>query len=195
LATLVVTVPLVALSLLPLPTLLVPVLAIGGAVAWARASARAQRRYRTSSGRARQAGRPTRQATPPVAHEVTRPDARVTRPDPGTEASEPGPSATPREELYDDQAVESGQRQPAPSGDQAAVQAAAPAAPAGLPARPLVDEDDIPLTWDPVPVPRPTYTMKSRVTRPAPASADLVGDADTEYAAYEEVPERRVAGA
>ena len=68
---------------------------------------------------------------------------------------------------------------------------AAPAAPA----RPLVDEDDIPLTWDPVPVPRPTYTMKARVTRPAPTSADLVGDADTEYAAYEEAPERRVAGA
>jgi hypothetical protein len=75
--------------------------------------------------------------------------------------------------------------------------AAAPVAPeAGrAPARPLVDEDDIPLTWDPVPVPRPTYTMKSRVTRPAPTSADLVGDADTEYAAYEDLSERRVAGA
>jgi hypothetical protein len=63
-------------------------------------------------------------------------------------------------------------------------------------AAPLVDEDDIPLTWDPRPVPRPTYTMKSRVTRPAPTAADLVGDADTEYAAYEEpAPSRRVAGA
>ena len=53
----------------------------------------------------------------------------------------------------------------------------------------------IPGHIDPVPVPRPTYTMKSRVTRPAPTSADLVGDADTEYAAYEDIPERRVAGA
>ena len=61
--------------------------------------------------------------------------------------------------------------------------------------RPLVDEDDLPLTWDPVPVPRPTYTMKSRATRPAPTSADLVGDADTEYARYEQEPVRRVAGA
>ena len=34
---------------------------------------------------------------------------------------------------------------------------------------PLVDEDDIPLTWDPVPVPRPTYTMKAMAQRHAPA--------------------------
>jgi len=96
-----------------------------------------------------------------------------------------------RGELYDVQAVETSLRQsPAPEPV-----AADDVAAAALPARPLVDEDDIPLTWDPVPVPRPTYTMKARVTRPAPASADLVGDADTEYAAYEETPERRVAGA
>jgi hypothetical protein len=40
--------------------------------------------------------------------------------------------------------------------------------------------------------------MKARVTRPAPASADLVGDADTEYAdaVVEDEPLRRaVAGA
>jgi hypothetical protein len=38
--------------------------------------------------------------------------------------------------------------------------------------------------------------MKSRVTRPASTAADLVGDADTEYAAYgDEEPARRVAGA
>ena len=95
-----------------------------------------------------------------------------------------------RGELYDMQAVETSLRQPA-----AAVAAEPVAAEPVVPARPLVDDDDIPLTWDPVPVPRPTYTMKSRVTRPAPTSADLVGDADTEYAAYEETPERRVAGA
>ena len=34
---------------------------------------------------------------------------------------------------------------------------------------PLVDEDDIPLTWDPVPVPRPTYTMKAMAQRHARA--------------------------
>ena len=94
-----------------------------------------------------------------------------------------------RDELYDVQAVETGLRQPT------AAPVAEPAAAPSVPTRPLVDEDDIPLTWDPVPVPRPTYTMKARVTRPAPTSADLVGDADTEYAAYDEAPERRVAGA
>lgn len=34
----------------------------------------------------------------------------------------------------------------------------------------LVDEDDIPLTWDPRPVPPPTYTMKARVERPQPST-------------------------
>jgi hypothetical protein len=93
-----------------------------------------------------------------------------------------------RDELYDVEAVS------APAVP--AVPAAAEPQPAA-PSRPLVDEDDIPLTWDPVPVPPPTYTMKARVTRPAPASADLVGDADTEYAeAFEAAGAvRRVAGA
>jgi hypothetical protein len=99
---------------------------------------------------------------------------------------EPEVAARPvRPELFDVQAVPAGVA--APTAVTAEV--------VRTPMRPLVDEDDIPLTWDPVPVPRPTYTMKSRVTRPAPTSADLVGDADTEYAAYEDVPERRVAGA
>jgi hypothetical protein len=96
-----------------------------------------------------------------------------------------------RGELYDVQAVETSLRRPAAPVQAATHVATTPA----VPLRPLVDDDDIPLTWDPVPVPRPTYTMKARVTRPAPTSADLVGDADTEYAAYEETPERRVAGA
>src|SRR4029078_4865382 len=38
---------------------------------------------------------------------------------------------------------------------------------------PIVDDDDIPLTWDPVPVPRPTYTMNAKAPRAevAPAAA------------------------
>ena len=31
-------------------------------------------------------------------------------------------------------------------------------------AAPLLDEDDMPLTWDPRPVPRPTYAMKATAT-------------------------------
>jgi hypothetical protein len=105
--------------------------------------------------------------------------------------AEEAPRAPRRAELYDVQAVEAAHAGPGPDVH------AAPAAEAlVVPAHLLVDEDDIPLTWDPVPVPRPTYTMKARVTRPAPTSADLVGDADTEYAPVEdELPARRAAGA
>jgi hypothetical protein len=155
--------------------------------------------------RARLAARQTaRQASRPQAEPAAAPAARVDVNTPentgvftsnqgDAEAETPTPAAAPvapRGELYDVQAVETSLRQPA-----AAVAPDRVAAEPVVPARPLVDDDDIPLTWDPVPVPRPTYTMKSRVTRPAPTSADLVGDADTEYAAYEETPERRAAGA
>ncbi|HET7763403.1 MAG TPA: hypothetical protein VFL46_13645 [Phycicoccus sp.] len=60
----------------------------------------------------------------------------------------------------------------------------------------LVDEDDIPLTWDPVPVPRPTYTMKARAERPEVPPAAVTPDPEPvalpEDPAYDE---RRVAGA
>ena len=70
--------------------------------------------------------------------------------------------------------------------------AAARTAPA--PAAALVDEDDIPLTWDPVPVPRPTYTMKAMAHRvPAPPVAQGVPPELAEPAYEEQV--RRVAGA
>jgi hypothetical protein len=105
------------------------------------------------------------------------------------ESTVPSAASRPRGELYDVEAVEAAARggvAPAPVAADAVAQ----------PMRPLVDEDDIPLTWDPVPVPRPTYTLKARATRPAPAAADLVGDADTEYAAREgDLPVRQVAGA
>lgn len=66
---------------------------------------------------------------------------------------------------------------------------------------PVVDEDDIPLTWEPVPVPRPTYTMKVKAV-PAAASTPPAGveagaapapvqdqGADT---AYDDAPRRAV---
>lgn len=191
LSTVVVAVPLVALSLLPLLTLLVPLVSVGGAVAWARSAAQAERRSRVASRPARserseQVQRPV-QSRPMASHPVDAVDVDVAE-RVEVEAvvdAEPLAAQPAKPELFDFQA--------------GTVEVAAPAAvtpEAGrVPARMLVDEDDIPLTWDPVPVPRPTYTMKSRVTRPAPTSADLVGDADTEYAAYEDLPERRVAGA
>lgn len=200
LSTAVVTLPLLALSMLPLWTLLVPVLSISGSFAWLRASALAEQRAR------RAPARPQRRTAEPV----RRPVAQPTVEERGAEAwaervvgqpadelvdelVEPAdqPVAVSRgSELYDVQAVE------AANAPAAAPRAAAVVEDVVVPARPLVDEDDIPLTWDPVPVPRPTYAMKSRVTRPAPTSADLVGDADTEYAPVEdELPVRRAAGA
>ena len=187
LATVVATLSLVALALVPVYALVLPVAAVGGALAWSRADAQARRRARAA---ARQAARPA--ASPRV--DVNAPGITggfTSNPEKIEPVEGPAPAsapAAPHDELYDVQAVETTGRQPAP------VEAPVATAPVAPP-RPLVDEDDIPLTWDPVPVPRPTYTMKARVTRPAPTSADLVGDADTEYAAYEETPERRVAGA
>ncbi len=189
LSTVVVAVPLVVLSLLPLPVLLVPLVSVGGAVGWARAAAAAERRSRIAPRPARTTR--SQQCSPTTAVDTVR--------ESGAESgvvAEAGGEVEPRfeaeiaahpvkPELFDVQAEPVGLTAPA---------AVAPDA-VRAPVRPLVDEDDIPLTWDPVPVPRPTYTMKSRVTRPAPTSADLVGDADTEYAAYEDIPERRVAGA
>jgi cytoskeletal protein RodZ len=186
LSTVVVAVPLVALSLLSLTFLVVPLVSVGGAVAWARSAALAERRSRMATSAARPAQqRPSQQrasqsrpVSPTIAVEAVHEAEAV--------EVEPDVAAHPvKPELFDVQAEPAG----------VAVPAAVTAEVVRTPARPLVDEDDIPLTWDPVPVPRPTYTMKSRVTRPAPTSADLVGDADTEYAAHEEIPERRVAGA
>lgn len=60
----------------------------------------------------------------------------------------------------------------------------------------LVDEDDIPLTWDPVPVPRPTYTMKAKAERPEVPPAEVTPDpVRSELPVRAEVDERRAAGA
>ena len=63
---------------------------------------------------------------------------------------------------------------------------------------PIEVDDDIPLTWDPVPVPRPTYTMKAKAERPevppaavTPDPAPVVREVEDDTA-YEQ---RRVAGA
>ncbi|QGN59081.1 hypothetical protein [Nostocoides sp. HKS02] len=179
LSTVLVAVPLVALALLPLVTLVVPVASIALALGWARTTAVAERRARREVAPGRPAVRETALVDQPAA--VVEPTAaEELAPVEGAEVDEPDPNAG---ELYDVQAIEAAERP---------VVAPARATPI---ARHLVDDDDIPLTWDPVPVPRPTYTMKSRATRPAPTAADLVGDADTEYAAYDQEPVRRVAGA
>ncbi|GAB3443151.1 hypothetical protein GCM10027517_21210 [Phycicoccus ginsengisoli] len=205
LSTAIVAVPLVALSLLPLWALLVPLLSVGGSFTWVRGSVRAEQRARRASrrpverpvrreDRAPQVAR-ERVVQPRTAHEHTASEAvsvdsgaAVPPHEGGSQEPELRPSR--RAEPYDVQAAEAVQPAARAAATAAVVEEVV------VPARPLVDEDDIPLTWDPVPVPRPTYTMKARVTRPAPTSADLVGDADTEYApAEDELPVRRAANA
>jgi hypothetical protein len=70
-------------------------------------------------------------------------------------------------------------------------------------AQPLLDEDDMPLTWDPVPVPRPTYAMKAQAHRvPAPQAPAAVSRpmtaqpivADYDDDVPEEFPVRKVVG-
>jgi hypothetical protein len=139
-------------------------------------------------------GEPARAGTRLVEHDVASSNPAEANPL-ETGLVEPGAATTRvRGELYDLEAIEADNALTAAA--HAAAAHAAAALPPVRPTRLLVDEDDIPLTWDPVPVPRPTYTLKARATRPAPTAADLVGDADTEYAAHaDELPARRVAGA
>jgi hypothetical protein len=99
------------------------------------------------------------------------------------------PTATPEFGFYDIEAVEASAaaaaRQAVAAADSVA---AAPAAAATSPTlqtiRPLVDEDDIPLTWDPVPVPRPTYTMKAKAERHAAPPAEASAEHPGEHSAY-----------
>ena len=188
LAAFVVAVPLAAFGVLPWLGVLAPVAVAAGAVVWLRAAVAAERGARRArSGASRPAARPAdrRQQSAPAAAGTAS----------TTSEGEP-PTARVRGELFDVQEVERELVAPSRVAAVAPAQVTASAdTPAAVVPRPLVDEDDLPLTWDPVPVPRPTYTMKSRATRPAPTSADLVGDADTEYARYEQEPVRRVAGA
>jgi hypothetical protein len=197
--------PLAVLGFLPTAAALAPVLLLLGALTWARRGVAADRAARQAARPRREQPLPratstvarteVRRAAQPVAEDSVTVQAAVvetpvagTAPEPAHEqVAEQAQPVAVRDELYDLRRVEESDARSA---------AAAVVEHEPLRMHPIVDEDDIPLTWDPVPVPRPTYAMKSRVTRPAPTAADLVGDADTEYAAYEDdEPARRVAGA
>jgi hypothetical protein len=202
LAALLVMVALASFAVVPWISLLAPVAAIAGVLVWMRRSAQAERAARRraaapqrSQGRARPAQRPaTRRAEPqsPTRRgaEAEETPAESQRADTAEADSRDGAGADQhlRESFYDIQAVER----------ESVAQQAAPAPEAATawtprPAVPLVDDDDIPLTWDPVPVPRPTYTMKAMAQRPAAPVGQGVPPELAEPA-YEE-PVRRVAGA
>ena len=200
-AALLVVVALASFAVVPWISVLAPVAAIAGVLVWLRRGAQAERAARRraaapqrSQERARRDQRPaTRRA------ETQSPTRRAAEAEEtpaewqGAESaqtdSQDGAEAEQhvRESFYDIQAVER------ESVAQQAAPAPAAAAARPLPAIPLVDDDDIPLTWDPVPVPRPTYTMKAMAQRPAAPVGQGVPPELAEPA-YEE-PVRRVAGA
>lgn len=202
LAALLVMVALASFAVVPWISLLAPVAAIAGVLVWMRRSAQAERAARRrpaapqrSQSRARPAQRPaTRRA------ETQSPTRRAAQAEEAPADWQGADSAEAesqdgaeddqhvRESFYDIQAVERESL-----AQQAAPAPAAATAWTPLPAVPLVDDDDIPLTWDPVPVPRPTYTMKAMAQRPAAPVGQGVPPELAEPA-YEE-PVRRVAGA
>lgn len=209
LASVLVFIVLAAFGVLPWLAVLAPVAAVGGALAWVRSGVAAEQAARRAAraggsaldngsngsagarpGSARTAGRPAASARASrVPQGRPEPSATVSSSAPQrgeAEQADPEPAAV-RDSFYDVEAVERA------SGPHQTVQAAAVAV-QQVPVGPLVDEDDIPLTWDPVPVPRPTYTMKAVVPR---TQAPPVGHGvppEMADAAYDE-PVRRVAGA
>ena len=205
LAAFVVAVPLAAFGVLPWVGVLAPLAVAAGAVVWLRSAVAAEQAARREARAARSGAAGSGAARSGAARPAPRAaDRRESSASSAVEVAAPTPeegepvAARVRGELFDVLEVERELAAPArvaAAGPAQVAASAATAAPTAAVLPPLVDEDDLPLTWDPVPVPRPTYTMKSRATRPAPTSADLVGDADTEFARYVQEPVRRVAGA
>jgi len=182
---------LVATSLLPLWALAPALLAVGSALLFVRAGVRAEQ-ARAHATRQRQADLARGRTSVPVAARST----RVSRPAaPLASGRAAGASAAETVEVLagTDAATVATPIEPVPAGtDPYLEQPAAEASEPGRVAepvepvapveaaydvmRPILDEDDIPLTWDPVPVPRPTYTMKAKAQRPEVAPAAVTPD-------------------
>ncbi len=202
-AELLVIAPLVAASMLPLWALAPALLAVGWAVLFARSGVRAEQAVR-SANRRRQADLARRRTAAPVApRRTSAPAASRTAATASAEAAAAAEvaetqGAGARVTLTEPALVGSDSSVVEPVAAQVAEPAApvAPAAPADDVMVPIVDEDDIPLTWDPVPVPRPTYTMKAKAERPEVAPAAVTPDpAPVVRESDESYDERRVAGA
>ena len=194
LAGLLAIVPLVALSLLPLWALAPAVLAVALAFLFVRSGVRAERRVAVRVQARRQSDLARRHASAPsqapAADRPARPAASA-----GTAAAavEGDESVEVAELAGPDVAAE-----PEPTVvDPVAAEVAEVVEVADDVMVPIVDEDDIPLTWDPVPVPRPTYTMKAKAERAEVAPAAVTPDPapvvrESDESQYDE---RRVAGA
>lgn len=171
----------------------VPLLMAVGGFVWLRAGVLAESRARRAArGRARRAAErvaPSPRAAAPAPRVEAEPATRADRRDGPAESTEQAPEAEPV---------------PAPlpydvSAETSVLETVTEPAARVAVAQPEVavvelDEDDIPLTWDPRPVPRPTYTMKARAAqRPAPQPEPAAAPERTAY--EDEAPQRRIAGA
>ncbi len=188
---------LVGFSLLPLWALAPGVLAVAAAVAFVRsgvrlegALVRAQRRRSRELERLRSTA-PV--AAPTVARTAVRPAAAVEEPVVVT-----GAVVEPTETV-----AAASVRVAAQTFDEVVAAVAEPVVVEPVAAGPAVMvpievDDDIPLTWDPVPVPRPTYTMKAKAERPEVPPAAVTPDPAPVVRAVEDdtaYEQRRVAGA
>lgn len=177
----------------------VPLLLVVGGFLWLRAGVLA-RGHSASTG---SVARSARSAAPPaVARSAARADgSRSATVEKRTEVRfEPlgDESDLGDDSFFDVEAIRPTGRtsQPQPAAEHVADPSLVPAV--ARSARPLVDEDDLPLTWDPVPVPRPTYTLKAQARRvpvappaavaPSPVMADFDDDIPDSF------PTRRAVG-
>ena len=205
LAELLLIVPLVGFGRLPLWALAPAVLAVLWAFLFVRSGVRAEQAL-VQAHRRRQADLARRRTGAPAT-----PRAAGVRRSPAPAASaRPAAEATVATETADVEVAQSVEvadgatlAEPAlvgtdsPVVEPVAAEVAAPTEQAYDVMVPIVDEDDIPLTWDPVPVPRPTYTMKAKAERPEVAPAAVTPDPvpaarESDESDYDE---RRVAGA
>ncbi|GAA4112032.1 hypothetical protein GCM10022415_06510 [Knoellia locipacati] len=171
---------------------LVPLAMAGAGFGWLRAGVRAEVRAR------REAQRPLRRASAPV-----RPAAPAVAPEPVASSEQPVEAevATPVTSAPFDVSAHTSESQAEPVLEQPVVEQPVvqqpvvqqPAAEHEV-ALPEVDEDDIPLTWDPRPVPRPTYTMKAKAPERPFAAPQAEPEREAEETAYDELPQRRISG-
>ena len=196
-AELLVIAPLVDASMLPVWALAPALLAVAWAGLFARAGVRAEQAIMRASRR-RQGDLARRRTAAPVAPRHSTGPAPSARPAAGhVEATEVSGAEVAVDVVTLTEPALVGADSPV--AEPVAARAAEPVAaaePAAEVMVPIVDEDDIPLTWDPVPVPRPTYTMKAKAERPEVAPAEVTPDPapvvrESGESSYDE---RRVAG-
>lgn len=180
----------------------VPLLMAGAGFAWLRAGVRGETRARreaqarTRRAAARGGSRAGTTPAPAVEHEVAAPEVEQQS---ASAHQQDVVAEAPAEVPFDVAAELTTQvtAEPAAAGSSDGVLVEEPfAEPAATHEIGLleVDDDDIPITWDPRPVPRPTYTMKARAAdRPAPA-AEVEPAAVDEHTAYDDLPQRRIVG-